>query len=168
MKTIITILIVLSTAMLAQAQMPVWIQITGKPETKMVLGGEYTKEEIIKNYGQIKRIDTFYDDEIYQATISIYYFDSFYLYMIDDKLSLFSIGNPNIELHMDEWGISIKRGDDIDDYLNLPEDKAYKIETYSDHISIYPVINGVPYDMIIFLRFDKNRKVINFRWFEPV
>ena len=69
---------------------------------------------------------------------------------------------------MDEWGISIKPGDNVDDYLKLPEDKVFRVETYSDHITLYPVINGIPYDISIILRFDANRKIENIEWFEPV
>ena len=169
MKTIITTLIVLSTIMLAQAQMPVWIQITGKPETKMVLGEEYTKEEIIQKYGEIERIRSSYDDEIYHTDINIYEMTrSLVLEMRGGKLSQFNFGDPNMELRMEEWGISIKSGDNIDDYLNLPKSKVFRVETYSDHITLYPVINGVPYDISIFLRFDENRKIENIEWFEPV
>ena len=155
--------------MLAQAQMPVWIQITGKPETKMVLGEEYTKEEIIQKYGEIERIRSSYDDEIYHTDINIYEMTrSLVLEMRGGKLSQFNFGDPNMELRMEEWGISIKSGDNIDDYLNLPKSKVFRVETYSDHITLYPVINGVPYDISIFLRFDENRKIENIEWFEPV
>ena len=169
MKTIITTLIVLSIVIGAQAQMPVWIQITGKPETKMVLGEEYTKEEIIQKYGEIERIRSSYDDEIYHTDINIYEMTrSLVLEMRGGKLSQFNFGDPNMELRMEEWGISIKSGDNIDDYLNLPKSKVFRVETYSDHITLYPVINGVPYDISIFLRFDENRKIENIEWFEPV
>ena len=74
-----------------------------------------------------------------------------------------------MELSMEEWGISIKPGDSVNDYLKLPKDKAFRIETYSDHIALYPVINGVRYDISIFLRFDeKDRKITTIEWFEPV
>ena len=170
MKTIITTLIVLSTVICAQAQMPVWIQITGKPETKMVLGEEYTKEEIIQKYGEIADFDSFYDDEIYFATICLYEMKrGLGLETRDNKLGTFSFNDPNMELRMEEWGISIKPGDSVNDYLKLPKDKAYRIETYSDHITLYPIINGVPYDISIFLRFDeKDRKIVAIEWFEPV
>ena len=169
MKTIITTLIVLSTIMLAQAQMPVWIQITGKPETKMVLGEEYTKEEIIQKYGQIERIRSSYDDEIYHTDINIYEMTrSLVLEMRGGKLSQFNFGDPNMELRMEEWGISIKPGDNVDDYLNLPKNKVFRVETYSDQIALYPIINGIPYDISIILRFDENRKIENIEWFEPV
>ena len=169
MKTIITTLIVLSTVMLAQAQMPVWIQITGQPESKMVLGEEYTKEEIIKKYGEIARFDSFYDDEIYFTTICLYEMKrGLGLETRDNKLGTFSFSDPNMELRMEEWGISIKPGDSVDDYLKLPKDKAYRTETYSDHITLYPVINGAPYDISIFLRFNENRKITAIEWFEPV
>ena len=169
MKTIITTLIVSSIVIGAQAQMPVWIQITGKPKTKMVLGEEYTKEEIIQKYGEIERIRSSYDDEIYHTDINIYEMTrSLVLEMRGGKLSQFNFGDPNMELRMEEWGISIKSGDNIDDYLNLPKSKVFRVETYSDHITLYPVINGVPYDISIFLRFDENRKIENIEWFEPV
>ena len=165
MKTIITTLIVLSIVIGAQAQMPVWIQITGKPKTKMVLGEEYTKEEIIQKYGEIERIRSSYDDEIYHYEMT----RSLVLEMRGGKLSQFNFGDPNMELRMEEWSISIKPGDSVDDYLKLPKDKAFRIETYSDHITLYPVINGVPYDISIFLRFDeKDRKITTIEWFEPV
>ena len=169
MKTIITTLIVLSIVIGAQAQMPVWIQITGKPETKMVLGEEYTKEEIIQKYGEIERIRSSYDDEIYHTDINIYEMTrSLVLEMRGGKLSQFNFGDSNMELSMEEWGISIKPGDSVNDYLKLPKDKAYRTETYSDYITLYPVINGVPYDISIILRFDANRKIENIEWFEPV
>ena len=127
MKTIITTLIVLLTVIGAQAQMPVWIQITGKPETKMVLGEEYTKEEIIQKYGEIERIRSSYDDEIYHTDINIYEMTrSLVLETRGGKLSQFNFGAPNMELRMEEWGISIKPGDSVDDYLKLPKDKAYR------------------------------------------
>ena len=170
MKTTITTLIVLSTIMLAQAQMPVWIQITGQPESKMVLGEEYTKEEIIKKYGNIVNFSSFYDDEIYFTTICLFEMKNhLMLETRDNKLGTFSFSDPNMELRMEEWGISIKPGDNVDDYLKLPKDKAFRIETYSDHITLYPVINGAPYDISIFLRFDeKDRKITTIEWFEPV
>ena len=168
MKTIITTLIVLSTVMLAQAQMPVWIQITGKPETKMVLGEEYTKEEVIQKYGNIDIYES-HEDEAFAATVTTYSMvTSLFLHMVENKLTQFNFGDPNMELRMEEWGISIKPGDSVDDYLKLPKDKAFRVETYSDHITLYPVINGVPYDISIILRFDENRKIENIEWFEPV
>ena len=169
MKTIITTLIVLSTVMLAQAQMPVWIQITGKPETKMILGEEYTKEDIIKKYGEIERTRSSYDDEIYYTDINLYEMArSLVLETRGGKLTQFNFGDHNMELRMEEWGISIKPGDSVDDYLKLPKDKAFRVETYSDHITLYPVINGAPYDISIILRFDENRQIKNIEWFEPV
>ena len=169
MKTIITTLIVLSTVMLAQAQMPVWIQITGKPETKMVLGEEYTKEEVIQKYGNIDIYES-HEDEAFAATVTTYSMvTSLFLHMVENKLTQFNFGDPNMELRMEEWGISIKPGDSVDDYLKLPKDKAFRVETYSDHITLYPVINGAPYDISIFLRFDeKDRKITTIEWFEPV
>ena len=135
----------------------------------MVLGEEYTKEEIIQKYGEIERIRSSYDDEIYHTDINIYEMTrSLVLEMRGGKLSQFNFGDPNMELRMEEWGISIKSGDNIDDYLNLPKSKVFRVETYSDHITLYPVINGVPYDISIFLRFDENRKIENIEWFEPV
>ena len=135
----------------------------------MVLGEEYTKEEIIQKYGEIERIRSSYDDEIYHTDINIYEMTrSLVLEMRGGKLSQFNFGAPNMELRMEEWGISIKPGDSVDDYLNLPKSKVFRVETYSDHITLYPVINGVPYDISIFLRFDENRKIENIEWFEPV
>ena len=169
MKTIITTLIVLSIVICAQAQLPVWIQIAGKPETKMALGEEYTKEEIIQKYGEIERIRSSYDDEIYHTDINIYEMTrSLVLEMRGGKLSQFNFGDPNMELRMEEWGISIKPGDNVDDYLNLPKNKVFRVETYSDQIALYPIINGIPYDISIILRFDENRKIENIEWFEPV
>ena len=170
MKTIITTLIVLSIVICAQAQMPIWIQITGKPETKMVLGEEYTKEEIIQKYGEIADFDSFYDDEIYFATIRLFEMKNhLMLETRDNKLGTFSFSDPNMELRMEEWGISIKPGDSVDDYLKLPKDKAFRVKIYFDYITLYPVINGVPYDISIFIRFDeKDRKITTIEWFEPV
>ena len=168
MKTIITTLIVSSIVIGAQAQMPVWIQITGKPKTKMVLGEEYTKEEITQKYGEINNYES-HEDEAFAAKVTTYSMTaSLFLHMVENKLTQFNFGDPNMELRMDEWGISIKPGDNVDDYLKLPEDKVFRVETYSDHITLYPVINGVPYDISIFLRFDENRKIENIEWFEPV
>ena len=170
MKTIITTLIVLSIVICAQAQMPIWIQITGKPETKMVLGEEYAKESIEQKYNKIENMYSFYDDEIYFKTICHYYISNrLFLETRDNQLCTFSFSDSNMELRMEEWDISIKPGDSVDDYLKLPKDKAYRTETHSDHITLYPVINGVPYDISIFLRFDeKDRKITTIEWFEPV
>ena len=94
MKTIITTLIVLSTVICAQAQMPVWIQITGRPETKMILGEEYTKEEVIQKYGEIADFDSFYDDEIYFTTIRLFEMKNhLMLETRDNKLGTFSFSD---------------------------------------------------------------------------
>ncbi len=136
----------------------------------MVLGEEYTKEEIIQKYGEIADFDSFYDDEIYFATIRLFEMKNhLMLETRDNKLGTFSFNDPNMELRMEEWGISIKPGDSVDDYLRLPKDKVFRVKTYFDYITLYPVINGVPYDISIFLRFDeKNRKIVAIEWFEPV
>lgn len=127
MKTLLFI-INLFIATNSFSQLPVWIQVTGKPETKLILQQAYTKDEIIEKYGEPRQYDSFYDDEIYEATMEHLLLDSLFIKTIDNKISEFSFGAKKMELRMECWNMTIKPGDDINPYRNLPKDKAYKVE----------------------------------------
>lgn len=150
------------------AQLPIWIQKTGEPETKLVIGQAYTKEEILAKYGEPQQYDSFYDDEIYEATIQHFLFDILFVETVDNKVEQFSFGSKLMELRMECWDMTIKPGDDINLYRNLPKDKAYHIENFGSHLTLMVTINGNQADMHLKLYYDKDQKIRAIEWFVPV
>lgn len=166
MKTLLFIISLFVTAN-SFAQLPVWIQETGKPETKLVLQQAYTKEEIVAKYGELERYSSFYDDEIYEDTVRHIEFEYLFVETVDNKVNQFSFGGNHMEIRMECWGMTIKPGDDINKYRNLPKDKGTVSSSY-DNLRIYVKINGNDLDEHLILRFGKDEKIRSIEWFVPV
>lgn len=166
MKTLLFIISLFLTTN-SFAQLPVWIQQTGKPETKLVLQQTYTKEEIVAKYGELERYSSFYDDEVYYATVQRIEFECLFVQTIDNKINQFSFGCKQMELRMECWDMTIKPGDDINKYRNLPKEKG-TVTTYSDHFRIYVKINGNDLDEHLVLYFNEEKKIDSIEWFVPI
>lgn len=166
MKTLLFIISLFVTAN-SFAQLPIWIQETGKPETKLVVGKAYTKEEIVAKYGEPEEFET-HDDEAFDGIVTSFTYDILYLHLLENKLTQFSFEGNHMELRMECWGMTIKPGDDVNKYRNLPKDKAYHIESFGDHLTLMVTINGNQADIHLKLYFDKDRKISAVEWFVPV
>ena len=149
------------------SQLPVWIQVTGKPETKLILQQAYTKDEIIEKYGEPKEFET-HDDEAFDGIVSSYTYDELYIHLLENKLNQFSFNDNRLELKMECWNMTIKPGDDINRYRNLSEDKAYHIENFGSHLTLMVTINGNQADIHLRLYYDKDQKIRTIEWFVPV
>ena len=167
MKTLLFI-INLFIATNSFAQLPVWIQVTGKPETKLILQQKYSKEEMVEKFGALVSYTSFFDDEIYQADIQQLEFKDLVVETVDNKINQFNFGGNRLELRMECWNMTIKPGDDINLYRNLPKDKAYKVENYGEYLRVYPIINDIHYDEQLILYYDKDKKIRTIEWFVPV
>ena len=166
MKTLLFIISLFLTAN-SFAQLPVWIQETGKPETKLVVGKAYTKEEIIAKYGEPEEFET-HDDEAFDGIISSYTHDQLYIDLLENKLIKFIFSNKQMELRMECWDMTIKPGDDINKYWNLPKDKAYHIENFGNHLTLMVTINGNQADIHLKLFYNKEKKIRSIVWFVPI
>ena len=167
MKTLLSIISLLITTN-CFAQLPVWFQETGKPETKVVLQQTYTKDEFVAKYGKLERYSSFYDDEIHYATVQHIEFEYIFIETVDNKVNQFNFGGDHMELRMECWGMTIKIGDNISLYRNLPKDKAYHIESYGNHLTLMVTINGNQADLHLRLYFGEDKKIRAIEWFVPV
>ena len=150
------------------AQLPVWIQVTGKPETKLILQQKYSKEEMVEKFGALVSYTSFFDDEIYQADIQQLEFKDLLVETVDNKINQFNFGGNRLELRMECWNMTIKPGDDINLYRNLSKDKAYHIENFGSHLTLMVTINGNQADIHLRLYYDKDKKIRTIEWFVPV
>ena len=166
MKTLLFI-ISLFIAINSFAQLPVWIQKTGKPETKLILQEVYTKENIVSKYGEITRYSSSYDNEVYNATVQRIEFNGLFVQTINNKINQFSFNCKQMELRMECWGMTIKPGDNIDKYRNLSKDKG-TVSTSSNHFRIYVKINGEDLDEHLILYFNEDKKIRSIVWFVPI
>ena len=167
MKTLLSIISLLITTN-CFAQLPVWFQETGKPETKVVLQQTYTKDELVAKYGKLERYSSVYDDEVHYATVQRLEFKYVFIETIDNKVNQFSFEGNHMELRMECWGMTIKIGDNISLYRNLPKDKAYHIESYGNHLTLMVTINGNQADLHLRLYFGEDKKICSIEWFVPI
>ena len=167
MKTLLSIISLLITTN-CFAQLPVWFQETGKPETKVVLQQTYTKDELVAKYGKLERYSSVYDDEVHYATVQRLEFKYVFIETIDNKVNQINIRGNHMELRMECWDMTIKIGDNISLYRNLPKDKAYRIGSYGNHLRIYVVINGMRWDEHLVLYFGEDKKIRAIEWFVPI
>ena len=166
MKTLLSIISLLITTN-CFAQLPVWFQETGKPETKVVLQQTYTKDEFVAKYGKLERYSSFYDDEIHYATVQHIEFEYIFIETVDNKVNQFNFGGDHMELRMECWDMTIKIGEDVNKYRNLPKNKG-TVTTYSNHFRIYVSINGEELDEHLVLYFGEDKKIRTIEWFVPV
>ena len=150
------------------AQLPVWVQVAEKPETKLIVQQTYTKDEIIAKYGKLVNYTSFYDDEVHEATVQILEFDCLVVETISDKVNQFNFGCEGLELRMECWDMTIKIGEDVNKYRNLSPDKAYHIENFGDHLTLMVTINGNEADIQLKLYFNDNQKIKSIEWFVPI
>lgn len=149
------------------AQLPIWIQVTEKPENKLILQQKYSKEEMVEKFGALVRYTSFFDDEIYKADIQHLEFKDLVVETVDNKINQFNFGGNRLELRMECWNMTIKPGDDINLYRNLSEDKG-SVKTFTDHFRIYVSVYGKELDEHLVLYFDKDQKIRTIEWFVPV
>lgn len=166
MKTLLFIISLFITTN-SFAQLPVWIQVTGKPETKLILQQKYSKEEMVEKFGALVSYTSFFDDEIYQADIQQLEFKDLVVETVDNKINQFNFGGNRLELRMECWNMTIKPGDDINLYRNLSKDKG-SVKTFTGHFRIYVSVYGKELDEHLVLYYDKDKKIRTIEWFVPV
>ena len=161
---ILLFIISLFIAINSFAQIPIWIQKKRNPKVRIEMGKPYSRELIHKKFGIPAETSSFYDDEIHNATIRHYNYDSLIIETADGAMIDFWFNSRELELWIGYWNQMIRIGDDLQLYLKLPKDKAWGIDRNPGHLRI-GLCHITCYPLIFF---DENKKVSGLGWFEPV
>lgn len=110
-----------------------WMQYTGNDNSRLVWDEAYTKQQIEAKLGTSYEYESYYDDEVYDATVETYDFDSVFIELVGGKLNQFSVGGRRMEVHVGPLGMTVKKGESTQPFMSLPKEKA-KVERFSEKI----------------------------------
>ncbi len=131
------LLLILFAAIWAQdAAAQVYIQKGSNKSIRMYIGNTYSKQVIIGKFGEPKDYNSFYDDEIHNATVERYAFQGLRLSCAGNELYDFGISSIEYVVGAEYINTVLKIGDSITPLLNLPAQKA-KIDRLTNKLKIY-------------------------------